>query len=136
MGHADGVNLISAILSDRLGRQVCRRTINGSHMALRILRLSALLALSPSDRLKAVQATAREIEKEIEHLKASRSRIWYGRSANSRQYRLQSLYARRQRLKALAREAGCGDWIREPAEVACRLQGSWPGQVPALPSSR
>lgn len=118
LGHVDAASLVFALLLDRFGRQVCFPVINGSDMAFRDLRLSALLELSPSERLNLLKKAARAIDAEIADLQAAKAPIWYGHSRRSRRFRLQSLYARRQQLVALAREAGCGDGIREPVEVA------------------
>jgi hypothetical protein len=84
-------------------------------MAAPILRRADLLHLSPSGRLAVFHRAAREIEAELDRIQAHRLRYWNG---HSRAFHLQSLYARRQQLVVLAREAGCGDWEAEPTRAA------------------
>lgn len=84
-------------------------------MPIPILTLDSLLALALSDRRTAIEEAAREIDSEIDQLKAGRIQVMYGRS---RGYHLQSLYARREQLVRLARKAGCDDWDGIPVEAA------------------
>ena len=84
-------------------------------MAARTLSLARLLELAPSDRLSCLKVAARDIDLEIERLKAGEIEVWYGRS---RAYHFQTLYARRQQLVALARDAGCEGWAGEPTEAS------------------
>lgn len=87
-------------------------------MAVLTLRLSRLLALSPSERLDVLGRAAREIDAQIECLRAGHVQVRPPRCREarySRQHYMQSLYARRQQLIAMAREAGCEGW--EPDTV-------------------
>jgi hypothetical protein len=84
-------------------------------MTVPILRRSNLRQLSPATRLTKLERTAREIDAEIDRIRALRRQYWNGRS---RSYHLQSLYAYRQQLVVLAREVGCSDWEPEPILAA------------------
>ncbi|EYD74488.1 hypothetical protein Rumeso_03784 [Rubellimicrobium mesophilum DSM 19309] len=83
-------------------------------MAYRPLNRARLLEIAPSDRLAFLEAAKREIDADIVRLQTGKMRIWSGRS---RRYHLQLLFSRRQKLAALAQEAGYGDWTLEPTET-------------------
>ena len=87
-------------------------------MGAPILSLARLLSLPPAERRSILEKAARETETAIERLKRGPLRVGYGRSRHSRNYQLQSLYAQRQQLIALDREAGCEGVVGEPKEAA------------------
>ena len=84
-------------------------------MVHRPLNRARLLEIAPAERQSFLEVAWRRIESEIERLQTGEVRPWSGRT---RRYHLQLLYARRQKLANLAREAGYGDWTLEPASIA------------------
>ncbi|EYD74725.1 hypothetical protein Rumeso_03678 [Rubellimicrobium mesophilum DSM 19309] len=84
-------------------------------MATPILRRVDLLALTPSERQAMLERAAREIEAELERVRACHLRAWDG---HPWAYHLQAIYARRQALMTVAQRVGCEVGDGTPVEAA------------------